>query len=82
MHRFLAIRRLLGVTQHDMAAGLGLTQPRVSLLDRGATVTPETAGRLIAYAKQLGVELSYDQIYGSAQLPPPRILRRSAPAVV
>lgn len=78
MHRFKAIRQLLSVTQEQMAAGLSATQTQISYLDRGATVTPDTARRLIAYAATLGVRLSFDQIYGTAQLPPPRLVKASA----
>jgi transcriptional regulator with XRE-family HTH domain len=82
VHRFRAIRALLDVTQQDMAEALGVRQSFVSVLDRGGTLTPPKAAKLIAYAQSLGVVLTYEQIYGRAQLPPPRLVRRNPLAVV
>lgn len=75
MGRFLSIRRLLGLTQAEMAEVLGCVQSNVSFLDRGQALTPEIAKRLISGAGALGVPLTYEHIYGGAQLPPPRVAR-------
>lgn len=82
MHRFRAIRALLDVTQQDIAEALGVRQSFVSVLDRGGMLTPPKAAKLIAYAQSLGVALTYDQIYGRAQLPPPRLPRCNPMSVV
>lgn len=73
MSRFADIRRLLGLTQAEMAEALDCSQSNVSFLDRGQTVTPETAKKLIEVAGVVGVQLSYAQIYGDAVLPAPRV---------
>jgi putative transcriptional regulator len=73
--RFLDIRRLLGLTQAEMAEVLGCVQSNVSFLDRGQALTPDIARRLIDGAAALGVALSYDHVYGQAQLPPPPVVR-------
>lgn len=60
------IRERLGVTQETLAVGLGCTQGNVGHYERGQTVPPDAAKRLIAYAKTLGHEVSYEDIYGAA----------------
>lgn len=73
MSTFKAIRQCLGVTQAEMSRALEMSQGNISFLERGQTVTPEVAKKLIAYAATLGVTLSYDHIYGDAALPPPLV---------
>ena len=63
MNSIHAIRKQLGVTQAELARGIGVTQSNVSFYERGQTVPPNVAGRLIDYAKTLGTELTFDQIY-------------------
>lgn len=82
MNRMRLIRARLGVTQEELAAGIGCTRPNVTYYERGQTMPPAAARRLIAYAESLGVSLSFDQIYGDEELPPPRILPRREPAKV
>lgn len=77
MSTFKAIRQCLGVTQAEISRGLGMSQGNISFLERGQTVTPETAKKLIEFAATLGVKLSYDQVYGAADLPAPRIFEAS-----
>lgn len=74
MNRIRRIRARLGVTQQAFADGISQTRVNVSYLERGQTVTPDTAKRLIAYAASLGVKLTYNQIYGDEELPAPRML--------
>ena len=69
MSTFKAIRQLLGATQQDLAVALGCTQGNVSLYDRGQTVLPDVGKRLIDIAKERGISLSMDQIYGLSPLP-------------
>lgn len=73
MSTFKAIRQCLGVTQAEMSRALEMSQGNISFLERGQTVTPEVAKKLIAYAATLGVTLSYDHVYGDAELPPPLV---------
>ena len=78
MSPFKAIRRFLGVSQTEMGHALGMTQGNISFLERGQTVTPDTAKRLIEFAAELGVKLTYDQVYGAAELPAPRIVEAAS----
>lgn len=77
MNTFRSIRQCLGLTQAEMARALAVSQGNISFLESGKTVTPKVAQRLIAYAATLGVTLSYDHIYGDAELPPPLVWVRS-----
>lgn len=69
MSTFKGIRERLGVTQEEMAEALSCSQGNVSLLDRGQTVLPETAKKLIAFAATRGVTLTYEDVYGPVRLP-------------
>lgn len=69
MHNLKSIRLLLGVSQQAMASGLGCSQGNVGNYERGQTLPPNAAKNLIAFAAGLGVELTYDQIYGGEPLP-------------
>lgn len=80
MSTFKAIRKCLGVTQAEMSRALNMSQGNVSFLERGQTVTPDTAEKLIAFAATLGIKLSYDQVYGAAELPAPRIFEAASKA--
>lgn len=73
MSTFKAIRQCLGVTQAEIARALDTSQSNISFLERGQTVMPDMAAKLIAYAATLGLQLSYDQVYGAVPLPEPRI---------
>lgn len=63
MNAIHAIRKKLGVTQAALASGIGVTQGNVSFYEKGQTVPPHVAERLIEYASTLGVDLTFDQIY-------------------
>lgn len=73
MSRFLEIRRVLGLTQTEMADVLGCGQANVSFLDRGQTITPDSARKILDAAAALGVRLTWEHIFGAAVLPPPRV---------
>lgn len=64
MHNLKAIRERLGVTQQVLAEGIGCTQGNVGHYERGQTILPDVARRLIAFARERGVELSFNDIYG------------------
>jgi putative transcriptional regulator len=53
----------LAVSQAAMGRAIGVTQANISHYERGQTVPPDVAARLIEYAKTLDVRLSYDDIY-------------------
>lgn len=69
MSEFKTIRNRLDVSQDEMAEALGCSQGNVSLLDRGQTVQPAMAMRLIDFAAQRGLVISMDMIYGLQPLP-------------
>lgn len=68
MNNVKAIRDLLGITQTTLAEGMGCTQGNVGHYERGQTVPPEAAKRLIAYARSLGHDITFDHIYGSVEV--------------
>lgn len=74
MSRFKAIRELIGASHAELSRALEMSSPNVSYMDRGQTVMPGTATKLIAYAATKGVALSYDHIYGDEPLPPPPVV--------
>lgn len=63
MNAVYSIRKKLGVTQATLASGIGVTQGNVSFYEKGQTVPPHVAERLIEYAATQGVVLTFDQIY-------------------
>jgi putative transcriptional regulator len=69
MSRFSDIRALLGMTQQEMAEVLGCVPSNVSFLDRGQTITPAVANKLVHAAAALGVALTFNEIYGTGPLP-------------
>jgi putative transcriptional regulator len=66
MSNIKAIRTRLGVTQTELAKGVGCTQGNVGHYERGQGMPPDVAKRLIAFAATRGHQLRYDDIYGDA----------------
>lgn len=65
MSTIKSIRTRLGLTQTALAVAIGCTQGNVGHYEnKGQTVPPDVARRLIAYAATQGVVLTYDDIYG------------------
>lgn len=64
MNNLKSIRERLGLTQSVLAASIGCTQGNVSFYEKGQTVPPEAARRLIAHAKSLGHEVTFEDVYG------------------
>lgn len=64
MYPLNTIRRRLGVTQSVLADALGVTQGNVSNYERGQTVPPAVAAKLIEYARGAGEVVTFDEIYG------------------
>ncbi len=80
MHNLRRIRKHLGITQKALGDGIGCTQGNVYHYERGQTLLPEMAGRLIAYAaRDFGLTLTYDHIYGNVELPLVPAQARSIP---
>lgn len=65
MNNIKVIRERLGLTQTELAKGMGCTQGNVGHYERGQTVPPDAAKRLIGFAESLGTTLSFDDIYGA-----------------
>lgn len=63
MNSIKSIRARLGVTQQALAQGLGVTQGNVSFYERGQTIPPPVAERLIEYAKTRGVSITFNDVY-------------------
>lgn len=66
MSSILTIRKRLGATQTELAEALSVTQGNVSFYEKGQTIPPAVAGKLIEFAKSRGHTISYDDIYGRA----------------
>lgn len=71
MSTIKTIRVKLGLTQTAFALGIGCTQANVGHYERGQTVPPDMARKVIELAKTNGLVLSYNDIYGDdlAQAP-------------
>ncbi len=63
MNAIANVRKRLGVTQAELASALKVTQGNVWFYERGQTVRPQVAARLIRYARQRGLALTFDEIY-------------------
>lgn len=69
MHNLKSIRERLGLTQQALAAGIGCTQGNVGHYERGQTLPPNMARKLIEFADAHGLRISFDTVYGAAPLP-------------
>jgi len=70
MNPIKAIRERIGLTQAALAADLGCSQSNVSFYEKGQSVPQPTAKALIGLAARHGLAISYEHIYGDADLPP------------
>lgn len=69
MHHLKSIRERLGVTQHTLAKAIGCTQGNIGHYERGQTLPPAVAAKVIRFAADCGLVIGYDHIYGDARLP-------------
>lgn len=69
MNPIKAIRERLGITQAELAIGMGCSQSNVSFYEKGQTVPPPAAKALMALASARGLVVTFDHIYGGAELP-------------
>lgn len=66
-----AIRKRLKLSQADMGEALGVNQSAASQYERGELEFPiGRAVRLLDLAASKGLQLTLDQVYGRADLPP------------
>lgn len=62
------IRDRLGLTQTAFAEGIGCTQGNVGHYEnKGQTVPPDMAKRIISFASTMGHAVSYEDIYGAPE---------------
>lgn len=67
MNNIAPIRRRLAMSQAALAVELGVTQGNVSFYERGQTVPPDVARKLIDFAATRGITLTFDDVY--AEMP-------------
>jgi putative transcriptional regulator len=69
MNAFRSIRERLRVSQAEIGAALEVSQSNVSFYEKNQTVPPAVAAKLIAFAADRGLAISFDHVYGAAELP-------------
>lgn len=69
MNAIRTIRERLRMTQQALAGELGCTQGNVGHYERGQTVPPDVARRLIEASAQRGLCIGFDHVYGAAEIP-------------
>ena len=69
MNNLKSVRKWLNVTQGEIADGIGCTAGNVGHYERGQTLPPEMARKLITFATSKGLQIGFDHIYGAAELP-------------
>lgn len=68
MNHLKSIRERLGITQQAMADGIGCTQGNVGHYERGQTLPPAMARKLIDFCASRGLAITFDHVYGGAPL--------------
>ena len=68
MSNIKTIRDRLSLTQAALAEGIGCTQGNVVHYEKGQTVPPVMAKRLIAFAASLGTLITFEDVYGDADV--------------
>lgn len=63
MNNIKTIRTQLGLTQTELAKAMGCTQGNVGHYERGQTVPPDAARRLIEFASSMGHPITFNDIY-------------------
>lgn len=69
MNAIKTIRDRLGLTQAAFAEGIGCTQGNVGHYERGQTVPPAVASRVVDFAARRGLVIGFDHIYGRVDIP-------------
>lgn len=64
MSTIKSIRERLGMTQAALAQAIGCTQGNIGHYEKGQSVPPEMARRIIATAQRVGLAVGYEDIYG------------------
>ena len=63
------IRERLALTQAALGEAIGVTQGNVSFYEKGQSMPPDVAKRLIDAASHHGLTITFDHVYGDAPLP-------------
>lgn len=64
MNNILHIRQLIGISQAELGAAIGVSQGNVSHYEQGRQeVPPDMARRLISAAKERGLVLTFNDVY-------------------
>lgn len=72
MNAVKPIRQRLGLSQAQLAEALGMTQGNVSFIELDKQpFMPDAAARLIEIARERGLDIGFDHVYGAADLPAP-----------
>lgn len=79
MNAIRPIRERLKMTQQALASELGCTQGNVGHYERGQTLPPDVAKRLIDVARKHGLRIGFDHVYGAVGLPAASAGRRAKP---
>ncbi len=79
MNNIKSIRERLELTQAALATGLGCTQGNVGHYEKGQTVPPDVAKRLITFAAERGVVITFDDIYRETEAAPAGAAAQSTP---
>lgn len=69
MNHLKSIRQRLGLTQQAIATELGCTQGNVGHYERGQTLPPDVARKLIQVAHERGLLIGFDHVYGAVDIP-------------
>jgi len=80
MSNIKAIRERLSLTQAALAEGIGCSQGNIGHYEKGQTVPPDMAKRLITYAATRGELVTYEEIYGDAAAEGSALLKSSKEA--
>jgi len=67
MNSIKQIRIRMGLTQQELAAGIGVSQGNVSFYERGQIVPPRVAERLIEFARSKSVHITFNDVYAATR---------------
>lgn len=63
MNIIKSIRDSIGITQAELADALGCTQGNIGHYERGQSIPPEKAKKLVEFAASKNVSVTLEQIY-------------------
>lgn len=69
MNNLKPIRLRLGMTQRAMGDAIGCTQSNVGHYEKGQTLLPGMARKVIDAAAERGLTIGFDHVYGVEPLP-------------